>query len=108
MVPTVEWATLMFPELSEQEALDKLLSSIQFKNDFLELWEEFENQETEESKFIKQVDKLECMMQASCYGLDISYMKSSINNITLPCLKEIVEELKVITQNNEVPFCIKK
>lgn len=91
----------------ERESVESVLDSIKFENDFLEIWEEFENQETEEAKFIKQIDKLECVMQASCYGLDVSYMTSSIDNITLPYLKEIVDELKDITQGNEIPYCLK-
>ena len=42
----------------EKRAIERLLSSISFENDFLELWEEFEKQETIEAQFIKQVDKL--------------------------------------------------
>lgn len=91
----------------EKEAFEKLLTSIKFENDFFELWQEYENQETEESKFIKEVDKLECIMQASCYGLDISYMKRSIKSITLPYLKEILEELKILTKGNEIPLNIR-
>lgn len=91
----------------EKEAITKLLSTISFENDFLELWEEYEKNETEEAQFIMQLDKLECIMQASCYGLDISYMKTSINKITLPFLKEILEELKTLTKNNNVPLNIR-
>lgn len=91
----------------EKESVEKVLSLINFENDFYELWEEFEKQETEESKFIKQIDKLECVMQAGCYDLNVSYMNSSIDSITLPYLKEIVEELKVITEDNEIPYCLK-
>lgn len=91
----------------EKKAVERVLDSISFENDFLELWEEYENQETEESQFIKEIDKLECILQASCYGLDISYMKNSINGITLPYLKDMLEELKDITYGNEKPFCIR-
>jgi putative hydrolase of HD superfamily len=91
----------------EKEAVDKLISTISFENDFLEIWEEFENQETNEAVFIKQVDRLECIMQASCYNLDTSYMKRDIESITLPCLKEIIDELNRITQNNDIPYCVK-
>ena len=52
----------------EKEAVEKLLHDIHFKNDFQELWNEYENGESEEAKYIKQIDKLECMMQAVCYG----------------------------------------
>lgn len=91
----------------EKNALEKLLNSISFENQFFELWEEYEKQETEESKFIKQLDKLECIMQASCYGLDISYMDISKDNITLPYLKEIIKELQILTRDNEMPLNIK-
>ena len=91
----------------EKDAVKRILSSVSFENDFYEVWEEFEKQETKESIFIKQLDKLECMMQASCYNLDISYMKSSIENITLPFLKEIVDELIRITKENDMPYCLK-
>jgi len=91
----------------ERDAIEKLISTISFENDFLDLWEEFENQETEEAIFIKQIDKLECLMQASCYNLDTSYMKRSIENITLPFLKEIIEELSKITKDNDIPYCEK-
>ena len=36
----------------------------------------------EVSQFIRQLDKLECIMQARSYGLDISYMNTSKDNIT--------------------------
>lgn len=91
----------------EKDAIEKLVSTISFENDFLKLWEEFENQETKEAIFIKQIDKLECVMQASCYNLDTSYMKRNIDCITLPYLKEILEELCQITQNNDIPYCLK-
>jgi len=91
----------------EKNAIRKLLDSINFENDFFELWEEYEEQKTEESQFIRQLDKLECIMQASCYGLDVSYMHSSRDNITLPYLKEILDELKILTKHNDMPLNIK-
>lgn len=91
----------------EKNAIEELLVSIDFKNDFLELWEEYEEQETNESIFIRQIDKLECIMQASCYGIDVAYMNTSKDNITLPYLKEILNELQTLTVNNEMPLNIK-
>ena len=84
----------------EKEAIEKLLKTINFENDFLELWEEFESQKTEEAQFVRQLDKLECIMQASCYGLDILYMENSKDNITLPYLKDILKEIENLTENN--------
>lgn len=91
----------------EKKAINRLLDSINFENDFLELWEEYEKQGTEEAKFVKQLDKLECIMQASCYGLDISYMKTSQDNITLPYLKDILEELIQLTKGNDIPLNVR-
>ena len=92
----------------EKNALKRLLQSISFENDFLEIWEEYEKQESDESRFIRQLDKLECIMQASCYGLDISYMETSRDNITLPYLKEILDEIRELTRNNDIPMNMKK
>ena len=91
----------------EKQAISTLLDTISFKNDFLELWEEFENQETKEAIFIKQLDKLECIMQSTCYNLDSSYMKSGRELITLPFLKEILEEIDDLSFENDKPYCLK-
>ncbi len=87
----------------ESDAVDKLFVDIEFKNDFKELWNEYENCESEEAKFIKQLDKLECIIQASCYGLNSKYI-SGADKIKLPCLIEILEEVIKISENNEVPL----
>lgn len=92
----------------EEKAIQRVFDTINFDNDFIELWQEYENQETKESQFIRQLDKLECIMQASCYGLDISYVVSSEDNITLPCLKEILMELEKLTNDNDIPLNIKE
>ena len=92
----------------EKDALEKLLDCVKFENDFLDLWEEFEKAKTKEAKFIKEVDKLEFLMQASCYNLDISYMKKSIDTFENDCIKEVLDELKELTKNNDIPYCVKK
>ena len=78
----------------EKKALEKLLEDIPFENDFLELWEEFENEKTAEAQFIRQID--------------ISHMKHSLEAITLPYLKEMIEELKELTKDKVVPFCLRE
>lgn len=35
-------------------------------------------------------------------------MKRSIESITLPFLKEIIEELNILTKGNEIPYSAKK
>lgn len=91
----------------EKEAVEKLLHDIHFKNDFRELWNEYENGESEEARYIKQIDKLECMMQAVCYGLDAKYINGA-EKIDIPCLLEILEEVKDISKNNTIPLCDRK
>ena len=91
----------------EERAVDELLNSIEFDNDFKELWLEYENNETPEASFIKQVDKLECILQAGSYGLNSKYIKGA-ESITLPCLKEILEDVYKITQDNELPLCFRE
>lgn len=88
----------------EKEAIEKLLEDIEFKNDFIELWNEYENGVSEEAKYIKQIDKLECIMQAVCYGLNAKYINGD-EKINIPCLLEILEEIKEISKNNEIPLC---
>lgn len=56
MVPTVEWATLMFPELDEQKALDKLwdilfeLCYLTEDNDIVEVWKQKNITKNEQGK----------------------------------------------------------
>lgn len=91
----------------EKKAVEKLLQDIKFDNDFQELWNEYENQQSKEAQFIKQIDKLECIMQAVCYGLDAKYINGD-EKINIPCLLEILEEIKEISKNNKVPLCDRK
>lgn len=75
----------------EEKAVDSLLNEASFDNDFKELWLEYENQLSEEAVFVKQVDKLEPMLQAPAFGVKT---KDYFNDecITIPCLKELLEE----------------
>lgn len=91
----------------ESEAVDKLFVDIEFNNDFKNLWDEYENCTSKEADFIKQIDKLECIIQASCYGLNSKYI-SGADKIKLPCLIEILEEVLKISKDNELPLFMKK
>jgi len=75
----------------EEQAVDSLLNEASFDNNFKELWLEYENQLSEEAVFVKQVDKLEPMLQAPAFGVKT---KDYFNDecITIPCLKELLEE----------------
>ena len=75
----------------EVQAVDDLLNEASFENDYKELWIEYENQTSEEAVFVKQVDKLEPMLQAPAYGVRT---KDHFNDecITIPCLRELLNE----------------
>ena len=75
----------------EVQAVDTLLDEASFDNDFKELWLEYENQLSDEAVFVKQVDKLEPMLQAPAYGVRTKDFFNS-DSITIPCLKEILNE----------------
>ena len=89
--------------LKEKEAIQKVLKPLDFDNDFLQLWEEFEKRETEEAKFVKNLDELEFLLQSAAYELDTSSFKRSIGNITDEHCKEIVNSLINLTKNNKRP-----
>ena len=87
----------------EEQAVQKLLHTLDFPNDFFDLWNEFETNATPEANFIKQLDGLDCLIQAACYGLDISFMKKAASKIQNSLLLSIVEELKQITKGKQIP-----
>ena len=92
--------------MAEKNAIEKVLSSLDFDNDFLQLWDEFEKKETQEAKFVKNLDALEFLLQSSAYELDVSSFEKSINNIDDIHCKEIVEYLIDLTKNNKKPKII--
>lgn len=87
----------------EKEAIKKILSSLDFDNDFLELWEEFEAAKTDEAKFVKNLDQLEFILQASAYGLNASCFEKCISKITDENCKEVLSSLIDLTEGNNKP-----
>lgn len=51
----------------ESEAVHKILSKIPGGDALIDDWLEYEDQETPEARFVKQIDRLELAMQASVY-----------------------------------------
>lgn len=51
----------------ESAAIDKILGKLPHGESLIEVWEEYEAQETAEAQFVKQIDRLEFAMQASVY-----------------------------------------
>ena len=89
--------------LKEKEAILKVLDSLDKDNDFLELWEEFEKNETDEARFIKNVDQLEFLLQACAYGYDARYFERSLSKITDKYCKEIALSAVELTKGNKKP-----
>lgn len=87
----------------EKQGVEKVLECLEFENDFLKLWLEYENQKTDESIFVKELDKIEFLLQAAAYGTDISYCKRSLRQIKTPIFKDIANELISLTIGNNVP-----
>ena len=87
----------------EKEAILMVLNSIDKDNDFLELWEEFEISESEEAKFVHNVDQLEFLLQACAYGYDAKYFTRSFEKITNPYCKELANAALETTKGNKKP-----
>lgn len=92
--------------LKEKEAIQKVLKSLDFDNDFIDLWEEFEDSLTKEAKFVKNLDQLEFLLQASAYEFDASSFKRSISKIDDIYCKEVVNDLISLTKGNKKPDVI--
>lgn len=90
----------------EKEAILKVLETLDENNDFLNLWEEFEQQETEEAIFIKNIDQLEFLLQACAYGYDAIYFERCLNKITDKYCKEIAESAIKASKGNKKPLVV--
>jgi len=71
----------------ESAAIDKILSKLPGGEDLVESWHEYENQQTAESKFVKQIDRLEFAMQAGVYGQQGRIDPSEFFDAVAPQLK---------------------
>jgi len=90
----------------EKKAVREVIKDLDFNNDFIEIWEEFEEVKTPEAIFIKNLDQLEFLLQAASYGCDASYFKKSIEKITDEHCKKIVEDLLKETRGKKKPLVI--
>ncbi|MCV0430081.1 HD family hydrolase [Nitrosopumilus sp.] len=86
-------------ELEEKtflKILDDLPNSL--KAQYRDIWNEFQNHNTEESKFVHQIDRLEMALQAKTYQKtqhkDVSvFLKTAENDIIHPKLKELFRKI---------------
>lgn len=92
----------------EEKAVKEILSKINCENDFFEIWKEYENQITEEAIFVRELDKLEFLLQAVAYEMDVSFLKFSISQIKTPIFKEILEDAIDLTKGKELPKSLRE
>lgn len=57
---------------AEKAGIKKIFSRFPEGEEYLELWEEFEENKSPEAKFVKQIDQLEKAMQAAVYAKQYS------------------------------------
>ena len=63
--------------LKERQAIESIFRGLKDEEEFINLWDEFEHQESRESKILKQLDRLEMVMTALEYEKDLSDPKDS-------------------------------
>ena len=86
----------------ENNAYDEMISNLpeSIKLQYAQIWEEYQNQESPESKIVHQIDKLEMALQAKMYQNEgspkdsvESFFKSAEEGITHPKLKDILNQI---------------
>jgi putative hydrolase of HD superfamily len=86
----------------ENNAYDEIINTLpdSIKLQYGKIWEEYQKQESPESKIVHQIDKLEMALQAKMYQKEgsskeavESFLKSAENEITHPKLKDILNQI---------------
>ena len=86
----------------ENNAYDEIIGTLPeaIKLQYRKIWEEYQKQDSPESKIIHQIDKLEMALQAKMYQKQgsskdavESFFKSAENEITHPKLKDILNQI---------------
>jgi putative hydrolase of HD superfamily len=99
--PTYSTAAKDLKRQAEEQALDEMLAGLpdSLRVEIRDAWQEYEEAETPEARFVKQVDKLETVIQAESYfalqpELQIeSFRQGARRDINDPQLRRILEEL---------------
>lgn len=85
---------------NEKSAINDLLADLENGGELISLWEEFEEQKTEESKILKQLDRLEMVIQALDYEGETKqenlneFWETARATITNPIIRKWFEELE--------------
>jgi len=84
----------------EEKAMRDIFSNLENGKEFIDLWLEYEGQETPEAKFLKEIDRLEMFLQVYDYTeenknkqLDVFWTDPWQYNINSPDLKKIFDEI---------------
>ena len=86
----------------ENNAFNEIIKNLPdlIKTQYLQIWQEYQENTSLESKLVHQIDKLEMVLQANIYKKDghsqeklESFFKSAEINITDPRLKELFTEI---------------
>ncbi|WP_372364999.1 HD family hydrolase [Candidatus Uabimicrobium sp. HlEnr_7] len=87
----------------EQQAMEQLLAKLARGAYYIELWQEYEEQQTPEAKFVKNMDRLDMILQASIYEYiykkDLSEFMSAIEKINCPHIQKIFRDLCEIRES---------
>lgn len=82
----------------ELRSVERVFSRLRHGKKYLAVWEEFEAQETAEARFMKEIDRLEMVLQASVYEHDgmenlSAFFHSADKALSTPKLREILAVL---------------
>jgi putative hydrolase of HD superfamily len=88
----------------EYESVKNVFKNMPNPDKYISLWQEFEEGKTPESIFVKQIDKLEMILQANLYErLDYTnlheFFEGIQKSITSPELKLVLDDLLILRQS---------
>ena len=84
---------------AERESLAQIFSQLPNGEEYISLWEEFENGISPEARFVRQIDKLEMALQASVYEHQgqpnlAEFFQSAESALSSPEIRSIFVELE--------------
>jgi len=99
--------SLMHKHQLEKNSITRIFSRIPNGEDYVRLWEEFEDGDSPEARFVRQIDKLEMALQASAYehqgfGDLQDFYESASQAISDPELNTILEKLPQLRKNPNI------
>ena len=83
----------------ERQSVEKVFGKLPGRNEYIQLWEEYESDTSPEAQFVRQIDKLEMLLQASIYehqgweNLD-QFFDCTDAKVNLPELTQLLENLE--------------